>query len=319
MPPRKAAGPKRDRSARGARREDQLGRQVGAEAKTTKLKLQVDLVLQEYATEIRTLARKSVQDVIRIGELLTKVQKRVEHGGWLPWLERELGWSDDSARNYMAVHRLSQKPKFRKFRHFWHRLAPSVLYVLAREGVSDEIFDEVMERAAAGEKITPAAAKKFITVTVTNTGQVVYPMYRKDSDLPKSSPPTLGLPFARSSQQGEPTTEPGSVPSTGTVPSEPLRRAPVPPGRDEDRPQITEKEINRARVDGGAERLIDEVVRSGSDVREKAVELVLGERAHDYDAFAQAVRELALRLDRASAARGAANLRLIADDPEAPR
>jgi hypothetical protein len=36
MPPRRAAGPKRDSSARGARREDQLGGQVGAEAKPDK-------------------------------------------------------------------------------------------------------------------------------------------------------------------------------------------------------------------------------------------------------------------------------------------
>ena len=36
MPPRIAAGPKRDSSARGARREDQLGGQVGAEAKPDK-------------------------------------------------------------------------------------------------------------------------------------------------------------------------------------------------------------------------------------------------------------------------------------------
>jgi N6-adenosine-specific RNA methylase IME4 len=40
MVARKASGPKRGSSARGARREDQLGRQVGAEAKPTKLELQ---------------------------------------------------------------------------------------------------------------------------------------------------------------------------------------------------------------------------------------------------------------------------------------
>src|SRR5262245_48812885 len=36
MPPRRDAGPKRDRSARGARSEDRLGGQVGAEAKPDK-------------------------------------------------------------------------------------------------------------------------------------------------------------------------------------------------------------------------------------------------------------------------------------------
>src|SRR4051812_1459658 len=40
MPPRIAAGPKRDSSARGARREDQLGGHVGAEANPQQPELQ---------------------------------------------------------------------------------------------------------------------------------------------------------------------------------------------------------------------------------------------------------------------------------------
>ena len=347
MRSRKARKPAADKAARRPSAVSAAGELKDREAKPRTSELQaradarpVDRVLQGYATELRTLARKSVQDVIAIGKLLTKAQKRLGHGNWLPWLGAELGWSDDSARNYMAVYRLSLQPKFRKFRHFWHRVAPSVLYMLARQGLSDETFDEVMQRIASGEKITPAAAKKFVTVTVTHTGQRVWPIDREDSELPTSSPPDRGLPFALFPSRGG-----TSVPSTATeVPSEPPLLqipAPTPPVRDQDLPQVDIHRMNQERefhtpeinlYEAGRQGTARAVARDLHDLSRytdrcepKVLEAVREILLADPEKLARvrSVIDLVIRLkgvlDRASAAPKTANLRLIADDPETPR
>jgi hypothetical protein len=51
--------------------------------------------------------RRVVGDVIEIGARLTECKGRCGHGGWLPWLEREFGWSDQTARNFIHVFELS--------------------------------------------------------------------------------------------------------------------------------------------------------------------------------------------------------------------
>jgi hypothetical protein len=154
-----------------------------------------DPILQRYARDLRVLARKTVDDVVKIGELLTKAQKRVGHGGWLEWLERELRWSDDTARNYMDVYRLKRKLKSRKFRLLADRLAPSVMYLLAREGTSDAMREEVLARLARGEPLTPSTVKKLVTVQVSEpAGGRIWPLWPTDTELP-TSPPARSLPL----------------------------------------------------------------------------------------------------------------------------
>ena len=182
MPPRIAAGPKRDSSARGARREDQLGGQVGAEANPQHTERQADDLLRQHAEEIRSLAKRTVEDIIKIGRLLTDARKRMPHGGWLPWLEREFGWSADTATNFMNVYKLSRRPKFRKIRNM-ARLAPSLLYALAK--APDEVAVPIMDRIERGESVSP----RSVTATVAeHTQKIVTPYYVKP-DAPRSSRP----------------------------------------------------------------------------------------------------------------------------------
>jgi hypothetical protein len=60
----------------------------------------VDAELAELANEIREVGKGAI---IAIGERLIKAKKLAGHGNWLPWLKREFGWSERTARNYMAV------------------------------------------------------------------------------------------------------------------------------------------------------------------------------------------------------------------------
>jgi hypothetical protein len=88
---------------------------------------------------------------------LTESKKLCGHGNWLPWLEREFGWEDRTALNFMQVHAMVGKSE--KFADL--SLPVSGLYLLAAPSTPEEVRDEVAIRAAAGEKITVADVRSF--------------------------------------------------------------------------------------------------------------------------------------------------------------
>jgi hypothetical protein len=103
--------------------------------------------------------RKRVsEDVIEIGQRLVEAKALAGHGNWLPWLEREFGWTDDTALNYMRVY---EKFKNRNFRDL--DLPVSSLYLLAVPSTPREAVETVIERAETGEKLTGAEVKKLST------------------------------------------------------------------------------------------------------------------------------------------------------------
>jgi|SRR5580704_7102861 hypothetical protein len=53
------------------------------------------------AAAIRTIGKRAVCDLIEIGRLLTDAKLLAGRGNWLPWLDREFGWSDETARKWM--------------------------------------------------------------------------------------------------------------------------------------------------------------------------------------------------------------------------
>ncbi len=65
--------------------------------------------LVAHAKAIRALGRRAIADIIRIGEHLIDAKAIVGHGGWLAWLEREFGWAERTARNYMSAAELAAK------------------------------------------------------------------------------------------------------------------------------------------------------------------------------------------------------------------
>lgn len=72
---------------------------------------QSDLPSPVAASEINRLhakifaaLRTSIQDAIRIGELLSEERRRAGHGNWLPWIKANLEFSECTARNYIRVY-----------------------------------------------------------------------------------------------------------------------------------------------------------------------------------------------------------------------
>jgi hypothetical protein len=114
--------------------------------------------LEEHAHVIRTLGRRVLGDVIEIGRRLTAAKKICGHGNWLEWLDREFGWSDRHALNFMRLYQLSRKSE-----NFSDLEIPiSGLCLLAAPSTPVEVVDVVIERAAGGERVSLAEIQRSI-------------------------------------------------------------------------------------------------------------------------------------------------------------
>jgi hypothetical protein len=129
-----------------------------------------DPELAKHAAVIRTLGKRVVTDIIEIGRRLTEAKKLVVHGnataadgGWAGWLQTEFQWSEGTATNFMRVYELAENYKSINFTDLTFAdlvIAPSALYVLARPSTPDQVRDEIMDRARAGEAITHSTVQE---------------------------------------------------------------------------------------------------------------------------------------------------------------
>jgi hypothetical protein len=71
------------------------------------------------------------------------------HGNWLPWLEREFGWAERTAQNFIGVYEAQQNFKSAKFADF--NLPVSALYLITAEKTPAEARERVLDLAANGE------------------------------------------------------------------------------------------------------------------------------------------------------------------------
>ena len=114
--------------------------------------------LAEHASEIRRLGKQTVDNVVEIGRRLTEAKDIAGHGNWLPWLNREFGWSPSTAENYINLFKLSAKfPTVGNL-----DLDLRSLYLLAAPSTPPEARAEIIERAEAGEPVTAAEVKTAI-------------------------------------------------------------------------------------------------------------------------------------------------------------
>jgi Protein of unknown function (DUF3102) len=67
--------------------------------------------LDAVATEIRAMKAETIGDIIAVGGLLREAKAQLEHGQWLPWLQRELGYSPRTAQNYLRAHKFAGNTK----------------------------------------------------------------------------------------------------------------------------------------------------------------------------------------------------------------
>jgi Protein of unknown function (DUF3102) len=109
------------------------------------------------ADRIRERVKKTVEDIIEVGNDLMAVKEALPHGQFLPWLKAEFGWSERSAQNFMSV-----AEKFKSAKIADLAIQPSAAYYLAAPSVPDDARQKAVEKAEAGEEITFATAREIV-------------------------------------------------------------------------------------------------------------------------------------------------------------
>lgn len=157
------------------------------------LDIESRIVVKQRTEEIKTLVRRSAQDIIDIGSKLIDVKERLGHGGFGDWLESEFGWSHMTANNFMNVALyIKQIPNGLEFQ-------AKALYLLASPNTPEPARIEAIERAQAGEEITYTAAKTIVaqhrTPEPPPTPPPTQPTHRTyESAVPIATPPPTPTP-----------------------------------------------------------------------------------------------------------------------------
>jgi hypothetical protein len=112
----------------------------------------------EQAQAIRELVGNVRRDIIEIGSRLIKVKAKVGHGNFLAWLDREFGWSDETARKYMRIaEAFGSNSKLLGI-----SIDAEAFYTLAGKNVPEAAREEAIDRARAGERVTRAKAREIV-------------------------------------------------------------------------------------------------------------------------------------------------------------
>ena len=141
-------------------------------------------VVLERTTEIKSLMRRTVQDIFEIGQKLLEVKVQLGHGHFGNWLGAEFDWDERSARRFMSVAVAFKSDNLSDL-----SIAPSALYLLAAPSTPPTARTEALARARAGDFITYAKAKTLVSQLKTST--VPQPTKTKSSptvDKPEVSP-----------------------------------------------------------------------------------------------------------------------------------
>ena len=128
--------------------------------------------LEVIAADIHALDR---DNVFAKGALLAEVLESAEHGDWAPWLESEFDLSEDTARNYLAAHRLGEK--FRIIRNL--PLPKCTIYQLGNDFLEDDRLPTIIEALTAAtkdkSKISVDEANGVIEMTLLRISHGDYP------------------------------------------------------------------------------------------------------------------------------------------------
>jgi hypothetical protein len=118
--------------------------------------------VRSTANRIREKVKRTIEDLIDVGNDLQAVKEVLPHGQFGPWLKAEFGWGERMAQNFMSVaERFGPKTEIIADL----TIQPTAAYLLAAPSVPDEARDKAIERAEAGEQITAAVAKEIVVQT----------------------------------------------------------------------------------------------------------------------------------------------------------
>lgn len=123
------------------------------------LEADIALQVQKAVHRIRQTVKRTLEDLIVVGKDLLEVKAALPHGQFGHWLHAEFGWTERTARNFMTVAlRFGPKTEMISDLH----IAPTAAYLLAAPSASHEAFEEALQRAEDGERITISVARELL-------------------------------------------------------------------------------------------------------------------------------------------------------------
>ena len=96
------------------------------------------------AERIRQTVKRTIEDIIAVGNDLLAVKESLDHGQFGAWIRAEFGWTDRTARNFMAVaEQFGAKSEMISDL----KIAPTAAYLLASPSAPDEARQEAVRMA----------------------------------------------------------------------------------------------------------------------------------------------------------------------------
>lgn len=174
--------------------------QVRQEFDYTSLDAVTSQFVQQQTGEIRTLMKRTAQDIIELGQKLIAVKQKIGHGRFEDWLKAEFDWTQMTANRFMNVAKQIKSNSLLDL-----AIAPSALYEIFAPSTPEAARTEALNRAASGESITYKAAKAIKQKYATpSTKPHEEPELKQQLQPVLQSPPTPipeALPQARLKQQ----------------------------------------------------------------------------------------------------------------------
>jgi hypothetical protein len=119
---------------------------------------ETQVLVRLRASEIKGLAKRVASDIVEIGGKLAEVKDHVGgNGKFNDWLSAELGWSERTAYNFMAVWQ-----KFNAANFALENVATSALYLLAAPSTPAEAVEVAKQIAESGQEVTHGLAKEIV-------------------------------------------------------------------------------------------------------------------------------------------------------------
>ena len=139
------------------------------------LNIQCSDFVRQQTSEIRSLMKRTAQDIIEIGQRLIEVKNLLGHGQYRKWIEAEFNWGKSTANSFENV--AKQFADVQNLDVF----AASALYELAAPSTPKAARQEAIALAQAGEKISYTAAKE---IKRKYNEKLARPQLESDQNLP---------------------------------------------------------------------------------------------------------------------------------------
>lgn len=171
------------------------------------------IVVKQRTTEIKSLMKRTTQDIIDIGQKLAEVKQQIPHGEFGKWLQHEFEWDAKQAQRFMNV-AVSFAGKDDNLSFF----APSALYLLSAPSTPEAAREEAKVIAQSGEPVTHAKAKEL--VAAHKVIQSPSPQQHKTATAPSISvaakpiEPEVSVKFSVLVEDDEPEEEFDDLPDT---------------------------------------------------------------------------------------------------------